>query len=71
MPIPQRSCVGCRTKFAQPMLRRFVRAGAGWVADGKRRLDGRGAYLCSLACVERVAKNKRYPGLSREALVQW
>lgn len=69
--ISNRMCVGCRDRFAQPTLRRFVRRPDGWVGDGPRRSDGRGAYLCSRKCAERVAKNKRYPGLSSEALVQW
>ena len=69
--VPQRMCVGCRERFAQKALRRFVRRTDGWAADGRQRADGRGAYLCSHKCAQRVAKNKRYPGLSREALVQW
>ncbi len=71
MPDPIRTCVGCRQRLAQAALRRFVRRSDGWQADPGRRSDGRGVYLCSAACAERVAKNKRYPGLSREALVQW
>jgi predicted RNA-binding protein YlxR (DUF448 family) len=69
--IPQRTCVGCRTVFPQPALRRFVRHGARWLADRSKRQDGRGAYLCSPDCAQRVAKNKRYPGFSSEALLQW
>ncbi len=68
---PRRTCVGCRTVFAQSTLRRFTRRDGRWVADGGNRNDGRGAYLCSRACAERVAKNKRYPGLHVEALLQW
>ncbi|GAC1414742.1 MAG: hypothetical protein NVSMB5_03040 [Candidatus Velthaea sp.] len=71
MPVPNRMCVGCRTRFEQPALRRFVKGAAGWAADTTRRAEGRGTYLCSRACAERVAKNKRYPGLSSMALVQW
>jgi len=71
MPEPVRTCVGCRQRLAQAGLRRFVRRPEGWQADAGPRRDGRGVYLCSAACAERVAKNKRYPGLSREALVQW
>jgi len=71
MTAPVRTCVGCRQRLAQAGLRRFVRRTDGWQADAARRSDGRGVYLCSPACAERVAKNKRYPGLSREALVQW
>ena len=69
--IPQRTCVGCRTVFPQPALRRFTRQDGRWVADASGRRDGRGAYLCSRACAQRVAKNKRYPGLHVEALLQW
>jgi predicted RNA-binding protein YlxR (DUF448 family) len=69
--VPQRMCVGCRERFEQPALRRFVLGSERWTADGPKRSAGRGAYLCSRQCAVRVAKNKRYPGLTREALVQW
>ena len=69
--IPQRTCVGCRVVFPQPALRRFTRRDGRWLADGSKRLVGRGTYLCSRECAQRVAKNKRYPGFSGEALVQW
>jgi predicted RNA-binding protein YlxR (DUF448 family) len=69
--IPQRTCVGCRTVFPQPALRRFIRRDGRWTADQGKRQNGRGAYLCSRECAQRVAKNKRYPGFSSEALVQW
>ncbi|PZR58514.1 MAG: hypothetical protein DLM50_03270 [Candidatus Meridianibacter frigidus] len=49
-------------------MRRFVRTAEGWTADGRRRAQGRGAYLCSSACAEKVIKNKRYPGLASAAL---
>jgi hypothetical protein len=69
---PVRTCVGCRTAFPQPSLRRFTPSADGhWRADRGRRSPGRGAYLCSRACAERVAKNRRYPGFSVEALLQW
>jgi predicted RNA-binding protein YlxR (DUF448 family) len=69
--IPQRTCVGCRTTFPQPALRRFTRHAGCWIADPGSRSEGRGTYLCSRQCAERVAKNKRYPGFSVEALLQW
>jgi predicted RNA-binding protein YlxR (DUF448 family) len=69
--VPQRTCVGCRRVLEQAALRRFVRIDGRWVADRGPRAAGRGAYLCSRACAERVAKNKRFPGFSVEALVQW
>jgi predicted RNA-binding protein YlxR (DUF448 family) len=69
--ISERTCVGCRKRFPQPSLRRFTRRDSRWVADTGKRKEGRGAYLCSRECAQRVAKNKRYPGLSIEALLQW
>ncbi len=68
---PKRTCVGCRTVHEQPALRRFTRRNGNWVADRNKRAEGRGIYLCSRDCAQRVAKNKRYPGLHVEALLQW
>ncbi|MDE2571853.1 MAG: DUF448 domain-containing protein [bacterium] len=65
--VPTRTCVGCRRRFPQPRLLRFVRNAGGWEADSRRRAPGRGVYLCSAVCGVRVAKNKRYPGLSAAA----
>jgi predicted RNA-binding protein YlxR (DUF448 family) len=51
-------------------LVRFVRTEAGWCADlaaTRRKQPGRGAYLCSAACAQRSAKNRRYPGLATAA----
>jgi predicted RNA-binding protein YlxR (DUF448 family) len=48
-------------------MQRFVRAPEGWLADGERRREGRGAYLCSVSCAERVEKNKRFSGLGKAA----
>ena len=63
--VPVRQCVGCRTRAEKPHLLRFVRDGSGgWSADPAARRDGRGAYLCSALCAERVKKNKRYKGLA-------
>ena len=66
--VPTRTCVGCRLRFPQPALARFVRCGAGWERDAAgERAPGRGAYLCSQPCAARVRKNKRYPGLAAVA----
>jgi N utilization substance protein A len=65
---PIRSCVGCRERRDQATLRRFTRVNGEWRPDEGRRADGRGAYLCSLACAQRVAKNKRFAGLSAAAV---
>ena len=67
---PIRSCAGCRTRFEQSKLVRFVRGGDGWQPDAyaaRRKQPGRGVYLCSLQCGERARKNKRYPGLAAAA----
>ncbi|MHB8147937.1 MAG: YlxR family protein [Vulcanimicrobiaceae bacterium] len=63
-------CVGCRARFPQADLVRFVRDVEGWKADSpssRHRQPGRGAYLCSAACIARAAKNRRYPGLASVA----
>jgi predicted RNA-binding protein YlxR (DUF448 family) len=60
--------VGCRDRGPKRGLLRFVRIGDGqWLADPAARRDGRGAYLCSPQCVERVKKNKKYKGLAAAA----
>ncbi|MBC5815491.1 MAG: YlxR family protein [Candidatus Eremiobacteraeota bacterium] len=64
---PERTCVGCRERKPQHSMRRFVRLPEGWKADEGRKQAGRGAYLCSHACAERVKKNKRFPGLANIA----
>ena len=65
--VPTRTCVGCRERREQQTMIRFTRGADGWIADGVTRNPGRGAYICSAKCVGRVAKNKRFPGLSRAA----
>jgi len=64
---PIRSCAGCRERREQAALTRFTYGPNGWVPDRGTRRDGRGVYLCSAKCVERVAKNKRFPGLAADA----
>jgi len=50
-------------------MQRYVRQGPrDWRADtGKKRMPGRGVYLCSAECARRVEKNKKYPGLAAAA----
>lgn len=55
-PLPQRTCVACRTERAKRELVRVVRAaGTGELGvDGRGKAPGRGAYLCAdPACLER------------------
>ena len=43
---------------------RFVRDGGGaWSVDAAARRTGRGAYLCSAQCMERLKKNTKYRGI--------
>lgn len=60
-PVPQRTCVGCRTVRPKRELVRVVRAPDGTVSvDLTGRRAGRGAYLCpSEACLDSAVKGKR------------
>jgi len=50
---------------------RFVREdGGAWAADPAARLTGRGAYVCSPQCMERLKKNSKYRGLMSVNIVQ-
>ena len=45
-PVPQRTCIGCRTVMAKRQLVRLVRQADGTVAiDPTGKAQGRGAYL--------------------------
>ena len=71
MATPTRTCVGCRTRREQRLLARFVRRGDRWTADGARRSEGRGVYLCGTQCAATVTKNKRFPGLRAFAITHY
>ncbi|MBV8728056.1 MAG: YlxR family protein, partial [Candidatus Eremiobacteraeota bacterium] len=58
-----RTCVGCRQRKEQAEMVRFVRTESSWTPDAGRRQEGRGAYLCSNKCAQRVVKNNGFPGL--------
>jgi predicted RNA-binding protein YlxR (DUF448 family) len=63
--VPVRQCVGCRGRFPKSTLVRFVRRPeGGWRLDPLARMPGRGAYLCSASCTEKLKKNKRYKGMA-------
>ena len=52
-PLPQRTCVACRTTTNKRGLIRIVRTADGIVADPTGKLAGRGAYVCGQsACWE-------------------
>ena len=55
-PKGERTCIGCGAKAAKQRLHRIVRAADGSVSyDPTGRAAGRGAYVCSQACLDAVA----------------
>ena len=60
--IPLRRCVSCRQQLPQRELIRIVRSPEGKVDvdQGRKKLPGRGAYLChSTECWEKALKKDR------------
>lgn len=57
---PVRSCIGCGARKAQSELTRIVVGPEGVVVDRKRRLPGRGAYLCGAGCLTAAVKRKAF-----------
>ena len=54
---PMRQCLGCREMKPKFELFRVVRMTDGNVQlDLKGKLPGRGAYLCSIQCMEKAIK---------------
>ena len=70
-PKRQRSCIGCAIKDSKQTLYRIVRTPQGAVAfDATGRNAGRGAYVCSVDCLEKAYKQgklSRAPKCSVEA----
>jgi predicted RNA-binding protein YlxR (DUF448 family) len=57
-PVPQRTCVACRSARPKRELVRLVHAGGGEIEiDAAAKKAGRGAYLCrDRACWEKAMK---------------
>lgn len=67
----QRTCVVCRGVSTKNELLRVVRMPQGEVAfDPTGRMNGRGAYLCSVACLEKAMKTKRLDSALRTKLTE-
>ncbi len=65
----QRTCVVCRTSDTKKDLLRIVRSPEGVVDfDPTGKANGRGAYVCSLACFEKAMKTKRFDSALRTKL---
>ena len=57
--IPQRKCVGCGLMKDKDTLMRVCRDEQGTISlDRRGRMNGRGAYICSAACLKRAQKTK-------------
>ena len=52
--IHERSCIACGQKARKADLLRIVRTGDGIAFDATGKAAGRGAYVCSPACFEKV-----------------
>lgn len=59
--VPIRTCIGCRGKFPQNTLIRFVCSSGKFLqVDEIERLAGRGAYICrTKVCIERAFKEPK------------
>lgn len=58
--IPQRTCIGCRTKKDKKDLIRIVKNKEGDIfIDKTGKENGRGAYICdNITCLEQAIKTK-------------
>ena len=56
-----RTCIGCRGKFSQKTLIRFVsQRNETLQIDNQKQLHGRGAYVCrSQSCIRKAFKSPR------------
>ena len=55
----ERTCIGCGNKDSKSRLYRIVRCSDGTVRfDATGNIAGRGAYVCSSACLEAVTKGR-------------
>ena len=56
----QRTCIVCRTTDTKNSLLRLVRNPEGEICfDPTGKMNGRGAYVCSVACLEKALSSKR------------
>ncbi len=58
--IKERTCICCRKTLTKGLLLRIVRTPEGKVKfDPTSRANGRGAYICSVVCLEKAMKTHR------------
>lgn len=57
----QRTCIECRKTDSKQEFIRIVRTPEGSVEyDPTGRANGRGAYVCSLACLEKAMRGRKF-----------
>ncbi len=52
--IPMRTCVSCRKRQAKSAMIRVVRTQSALMRDDKKSMAGRGQYLCSEDCYNKL-----------------
>ncbi len=58
--IRQRTCIGCGKQAQKGSLLRIVRTADGSLFfDASGRMAGRGAYVCSSACLSKAGKTRK------------
>jgi len=62
--VPIRMCIGCRRKRKKEEMLRFIKGIDGVVfVNEKKRINGRGFYLCpDLICFKMAQKKERWVG---------
>jgi predicted RNA-binding protein YlxR (DUF448 family) len=58
--------VACRARLPKRALHRFVLDGDTVVADPEQRRPGRGAYVCSSACLEDAIRRRAFARAYRQ-----
>ncbi|WP_251197993.1 RNase P modulator RnpM [Anaerotardibacter muris] len=57
----QRTCIECRKTDSKQQFIRIVRTPEGLVEyDPTGKANGRGAYVCSLACLEKALQTRKF-----------
>ena len=67
----QRTCIVCRKTDTKQSFLRVVRTPEGQVElDPTGKKNGRGAYVCGIACFERAIATKRFDSALRTKLTE-